>query len=62
MSEYKVFQKAEIWYSTTVEAGSEAEAIKIASDENNSDWEVEFETATFFEQYDVYETKESNNE
>jgi hypothetical protein len=55
MTEYNVFQKAEIWYLTKIEANSKEEAIELAKDENNSDWEPDFETAVFFEEYEVYE-------
>jgi hypothetical protein len=53
---YKVFQKAEVWYVTKVDANSpeEAQAL-VESNDFDGEWELDLETAVINDEYDVWE-------
>jgi hypothetical protein len=54
--EYRVFQKAEIWYVTKVEANSpeEAQAL-VESNDFDGEWSLDLDTAIVNDEYDVHE-------
>jgi hypothetical protein len=53
--EFRVWQKAEVWYVASVEATTEQEAIKIASTPNsNVEWELDLETAVMLDEVEVW--------
>jgi hypothetical protein len=53
--EYRVFQKAEIWYVTEVTANSpeEAQAL-VESNDFDGEWNLDLETAIINGEYDVH--------
>ena len=54
MAEYTVRQMAEIWYETTVEANSPAEAIDIAAKNTvDLDWEQLLDSTEFTDKFEV---------
>lgn len=55
--DYRVFQKAEVWYVTKVTADSPTEAVEIvSSNDYDGDWELDLETAVLNDaEYDVWE-------
>jgi len=56
MNEYRVFQKAEVWYYIDVEADSEEQAIEHAKNEtNNTGWEIDLETVVMEDEFEVYD-------
>lgn len=53
--EFRVWQKAEVWYVASVEATTEQEAIKIASTPNSDvEWELDLETAVMLDEVEVW--------
>jgi len=56
MKEYRVEQRASVWYETTVEANTEEEALQIAqSESNNENWELNLETVIFEDEFEIAE-------
>lgn len=56
MNEYKVWQKAEVWYSTSVEANTPEDAIKLSQqDPNNTEWDIDLETVVMVDEFEVYD-------
>lgn len=53
---YRVFQKAEVWYVTEVEAKDAFEAKSIVtSNDYDGDWELDLNTVVDNDEYDVWE-------
>jgi hypothetical protein len=54
-NQYRVFQKAEIWYVTKVEANSpeEAQAL-VESNDFDGEWELDLGTTIVNDEYDVH--------
>jgi hypothetical protein len=56
MNEYKVWQKAEVWYLARVDADDPEEALaKAREGDSNYGWELEPETATMLYTFEVYD-------
>ena len=60
MNEYRVWQKAEVWYYTSIEAESEEQAIEFAkSGTRGTGWDIDLDGVSMIEEYEAY--KEENN-
>jgi hypothetical protein len=54
--EYRIQQKATVWYETIVQADTEEEALKQAeSNDNDYHWEMLLDTVVFEEEYEIEE-------
>lgn len=56
MDDYTVWQKATVWYKTSVTAGSPEQAVELSQDdEYNTGWDIDLETAVMSDEFEVYD-------
>ena len=55
MKEYKIQQKASVWYETIVEAKTKKEALQKAETGNDNNWELLLDTVIFEDDFEIME-------
>lgn len=56
MDDYTVWQKATVWYKTSVTADSPEQAVKVSQDDGqNTGWDIDLETAVMSDEFEVYD-------
>jgi hypothetical protein len=55
LKEYRVRNKAEVWYEVIVDAETEEEALSIAKSDDDLHWEALFEAAESGDEFEVEE-------
>jgi hypothetical protein len=56
MNDYTVWQKATVWYKTSVTADSPEQAVKLSQDDaENTGWDIDLETSVMSDEFEVYD-------
>ena len=56
MDDFTVWQKATVWYKTSVTADNPEQAVKLSQDDaQNTGWDIDLETSVMSDEFEVYD-------